>query len=273
MNIKSLPLNELTVSAVLYVYNNGTDAQDCPDIQVEVAVKDAASYARYTTWIDQQKAELKAHRCSCCGHSIRWASIVEHLPTKTFHAVGKDCAQGIVSLSRVSAAFAGASVALAQRAEANRREATFRRSAGPEAGAALDWAKTGVNRTAKDIADKIRKYDTVSDKQVAFLVGLHQRDVAYRNTLTGGLVAGKQTLAGTVQSVKVQYSDYVSQANGKNGIIKALVQLTNGCKVWGTAPEGTVAGTNVTFSAIVELSDKDPAFGFYKRPTKWTVQA
>jgi hypothetical protein len=266
MNIKSMPLNELTITAILYVYNNGTDDQDCPDLQFEVVVKDAASHARWQA-VDSGETK-KSYRCSCCGHSIRWASIVEHIPTGTFLPIGRQCAEKMSEFARISAAFNGATVALQQRAESNKREAAFRAST-PGAAAALDWAKTGINRTAKDLADKIRKYGSISEKQAAFLVGLYERDVAYRQTLTGVLVAGKQTISGVVVSTKVQANAFRSGLE----TTKALIQLTNGCKVWGTAPEGTVAGASVTFSATVELSDKDPAFGFYKRPTKWTVAA
>jgi len=268
MNIKSLPLNELAVTAILYVYNNGLDAQDCPDIQVEVVIKDAASHARWKA-IDSSESAKKSYRCSCCGQSIRWASIIEHVPTNTFHPIGRQCAEKVSEFHRISAAFNGATLALQQKAEANKREAAFRATT-PGAGVALDWAKTGINRTAKDLADKLRKYGSLSEKQVAFLIGLHERDAAYRQTLTGALVEGKQALEGAVVSVRVEQDAYNPRAKRTT---KALVQLANGCKVWGTAPEGTVAGAKVTFSATVELSDKDPAFGFYKRPTKWTVQA
>lgn len=255
MNIKSTPLIELAVTAIVYVYDDG-----CDGVQEELVITNDASYERYNA----SSEKIPNRRCSCCGHAIRWASIIEHLPTGTFYAIGRTCAQKISHWTAVNSAFGGATVALSERAAANKREAAFRATASPEALAALDWAKTGVNRTAKDIADKVRKYD-VSEKQVAFLVGLHQRDTAYRASLTGGLVAGKQELSGVILSTKAQVAfDRYSKST-----TKGLVQLANGCKVWGTVPEGTVKGAEVRFTATVELSEKDPAFGFYKRPTKW----
>ena len=268
MKLASLPLTDLTVACVVYGTYLGTDAQDAGDYHVEVVVYNAASHAR---WEATGSAD-KGRRCSCCGKSIRWASVVEHTPTGTFHSVGKACAAKLHELRHVSAAIGKASLAITKKVEAERREREFRTGASAVAVAALDWAKTGVNKTAKDIADKIRQYGNPSDAQVAFLVGLHAKDSAYRATLTGGLVAGKQALAGVVVSTKQQIDAFHTGAFAKY-ITKALVQLTNGCKVWGTAPEGTIAGASVTFTATVELSGKDPAFGFYKRPTKWVVAA
>ena len=267
MKLKSLPLTDLTVTAVVHVYAiDPTDAD--AGAGVEVVVYNQASYDR---WQATGTAD-RARRCSCCGKAIRWASIVEHLPTATFHSVGKACAAKLYELNQASAAIGRASLAITQRVQAEKRERAFRAGATAETVAALDWAKTGVNRTAKDVADKIRKYGQPSDAQVAFLVGLHAKDTAYRATLTGGLVAGKQELAGVVVSTKQQVDAFHRGALTRY-ITKALIQLANGCKVWGTAPEGIIAGASVAFNATVELSGKDPAFGFYKRPTKWVVAA
>jgi len=45
-----------------------------------------------------------------------------------------------------------------------------------------------------------------------------------------------------------------------------LVQDDRGFKVWGTSQADK--GDRVTFMARVEVSQDDPKFGFYKRPTK-----
>ena len=256
MNIKSLPIRELTITGVSYAYQCGDD------LVVDFEVRDNASYERYET-----AKTPETRRCSCCGKALRWVCIVEHVPTGTFHGIGRQCAATIDGLRNVEAAFAGASVALTQRAEAAKREAAFRAGASAEAIAALDWAKTGINKTAADIVEKIRRWGNPSDKQVSFLVGLHQRDLAYRATLTAGLTAGRQTLTGTVQSVKTQQDPYARRWGAV--ITKGVIALPSGCKVWGTVPAGTAAGTAVTFTATIELSERDPAFGFFKRPTKW----
>jgi len=55
------------------------------------------------------------------------------------------------------------------------------------------------------------------------------------------------------------------------------VKDNNGFVVWGSIPsiDGRVAncakGDTITFSATVTPSDKDPKFGFFKRPTKATL--
>lgn len=259
MKIKSAPIHELTVAAVVYAY--GKDDTGYEDI--EVSVRNKASYERY----EAAGSQLK-NRCACCGRSISWTSVIEHLPTGTFWPVGRACAEKIENLQPLLKDIARATVALGERVTSERRERAFRATASTEVIAALDWAKTGVNDTAKDIAAKLRSRGALSEKQIAFLVNLHKRDLAYRASLTGGLAAGKQTLTGTVLSTRVQTDLYT---RGAKDITKALIQLANGCKVWGTAPAGTAKGAEVSFSATVEVSAKDPAFGFYKRPTKWVT--
>jgi hypothetical protein len=64
---------------------------------------------------------------------------------------------------------------------------------------------------------------------------------------------------------------------------KWLVVDDRGFKVWGTIPsaiwdvydgEGkNLRGRRVKFHAKVERSDKDEAFGFYKRPTQVELEA
>lgn len=79
------------------------------------------------------------------------------------------------------------------------------------------------------------------------------------------VVEGRVVITGKVLSVKERFSAYGS-------VLKITVKDDRGFRVWGTLPRSIggqgCTGRRVTFHAIVEASDDDPAFGFFKRPTK-----
>jgi hypothetical protein len=85
------------------------------------------------------------------------------------------------------------------------------------------------------------------------------------------LEEGRRLLAGTVVSLKDVTSDYGTTT-------KMLVTLDSGHRVWGTVPSGMpwdeskenggLPGAKVQFTATVQRSSQDRAFGFFSRPTK-----
>lgn len=91
------------------------------------------------------------------------------------------------------------------------------------------------------------------------LAAIATREAAKRAVPTGRLV-----IEGVVLSKKSQESAYGTSW-------KMLVE-GDGWKVWGTVPESIFweveKGVRVRFTATVEASEDDEAFGFYKRPTK-----
>lgn len=88
---------------------------------------------------------------------------------------------------------------------------------------------------------------------------------------------GRVTITGTVISTKVVDSQFGSS-------VKMLVEHKDGWKIWGTIPSAIqfineVRGNHcgqralergdvVRFDAVVEKSDRDPKFGFFRRATK-----
>lgn len=81
------------------------------------------------------------------------------------------------------------------------------------------------------------------------------------------LEAGRRPLSGKVVSAKFKESQFGTQA-------KMLVELADGNRVWGTVPASLLVdgyalperGTEVAFTATVEVSADDNHFGFYSRP-------
>jgi len=227
--------------------------------------------------------DLKSGKCDCCGHKIKYSAIAKHIPTNTIASLGRKCASNIEALKRCGSIIDGASIALSQRILCENREQEFRK-AHPEACESLDWAKSGMNRVASDLIEKLRRFGSLSEKQISFLISIHQRDISNRASATATAPIGRASVEGTILSVKV------GQSFGKYNKFKfvVLVDIGGGVKVWGKAkgewshhailgatPIGDAPfqkkGDRVKFTATFEPSKKDPLFGFFKRPSKWQV--
>jgi hypothetical protein len=275
VQIKSASPFDVKVIAVAEVW--GSD----PDLGADVRfnVLDEAEWESCN--IDESK--FKADRCECCGHKIKYAAIAKHLPTGSVVALGRKCASNIEALKNFGSLIENASIALSQRILCDNREKQFR-NLHPEACEALDWAKLGFSRIGSDLLEKLRRFGSLSDKQISFLISLYHRDVANRKSATAIVPTGKASVEGTILSVKT------SQTQGKYGKFKfvVLVDIGGGVKAWGKAkgewshhailgatPIGDAPlqkkGDRVKFTATFEPSKKDPLFGFFKRPSKWEV--
>lgn len=127
--------------------------------------------------------------------------------------------------------------------------------------------------TAGDIVGKLVQYGSLSDKQIAFLATLLDRirrapEIAAQRAAEAAAAAdfpkidGRTTVEGVVLSVK--WSEFANAP-------RMLVRADAGWKCWGAVPaiiEDIKVGERVRFDASLKPSDKDPKFGFFKRPTK-----
>lgn len=120
----------------------------------------------------------------------------------------------------------------------------------------------------------------LTERQWAAVTRCVARDAeeAAKRSTAAPVEVGRRVLAGTVVTVK--------EVEGYMGgpAWKMLVELEDGSRVYGSIPraiddqlwtvEGAesfyapLRGAKVTFTATVERSDRDPAFGFFSRPTK-----
>lgn len=106
-------------------------------------------------------------------------------------------------------------------------------------------------------------------KQVEFYdkkqIELNEREA--KLATAPNLTEGKQSITGKVIGKKWKSDDW-------GCTLKIIVELSDGNRVWGTAPAKVLEtideedGVKVTFTASVIASDNDPHFGFFKRPTK-----
>lgn len=272
--IKTLPLSGLNIVAVQIV----VDETDTGVPIFDLDVMDDAAYARFTT----KGGVNTGDRCDCCGHSLKYACVVEHTPTSDFYFVGRDCARAIETFRSLHGRIEDLCLHLARKSECDRRERDFAKNH-PDAVEALAWARTGINRTAADIASKLRSYG-LSDNQRTFLQKLHSDDVARRAAATGVAPTGKARVSGVVLSAKVVTKPGFGYRAPDVHVAQVLVDLGNGAKVWGNAPKEFInhltfphscsidKGDRVSFNATFTPSDKDPLFGFWKRPTKWVKE-
>jgi len=275
MQIKSASPFDVKIIAVTEVC--GFDVDAGLDIQINIIDQKEWDASKLS------EKDLKSGKCDCCGHKIKYSAIAKHIPTNTIASLGRKCASNIEALKRCGSIIDGASIALSQRILCENREQEFRKLH-PEAIEALDWAKTGLNRVASDLLEKLRRYGSLSDKQVSFLIGIHQRDVANRASATATAPTGRASVEGTILSVK----EGEVQGKYKTFRFKILVDIGGGVRVWGSAkgewnyhailgrtPTGDavlpIKGQRVKFTASFEPSQKDPLFGFFKRPSKWQV--
>lgn len=218
------------------------------------------------------------HQCDHCGHHIRYVTVAEHTPSGDYVAFGCDCTENRLGLE-VDEFKVKYLRDAASRKEAHRRNvAQFQAFMveHPDFAAEYEWVvETQPNNSfLTDVAAKCRQYyGGLSPRQIsAFVcsaVAQRKRDErrAEAEATKGPVATGKVSVIGKIISFKTQESMY--------GLTeKMLVELENGSRVYGTQPRALYdaeVGNTVQFNATVEASDRDPTFGFFKRPTKAIV--
>jgi hypothetical protein len=164
-------------------------------------------------------------------------------------------------------------------------------------GAPVDHPKDGqyfegwASGTVSDIKRKLYQYGSLSPKQVELLKRLHEElherqveqaaEEARTVAIPAAIVGTRSTVEGTVLGTRVDEGYY-----GYTHKMLLEVEAEGGVfKLWGTVPSaiasiydedgnyvrGIEKGDRVTFTAKVEQSDDDEAFGFYSRPTKASI--
>ena len=130
----------------------------------------------------------------------------------------------------------------------------------------------------ESIVSTVIRYGSLSDKQVDFLKVLfarvddapaRQAAIDARKTAEAAITAaapdvpnGRQVITGTVLGLK-EVEDY-SRFGGMK--CNALIQTTEGYKIYGSRFANVNKGDTVKFTATLKRSDRDAKFGFFKRP-------
>lgn len=230
-------------------------------------------------------------QCDHCGSWYHEGVMIEHNPTGKLLTIGWQCAEKRFALDNLTYA----------------RKMAQKKAKGLKA-RAKKWFKirefVRENRKAvrnmnafrrdSDFVNSVRNQliakGQLSEKQVAAMVKVgaqiqaqaaRKAKWAEQDSDAEDVVVGKVTITGTIISQKLQDGYYGSTW-------KMLVRDDRGFKVWGSIPSKFEAmewdedadewvhalkGKRVAFTANVTASDKDSKFGFFKRPTKASMEA
>ena len=230
-----------------------------------------------------------AHGGSChiCGALAFYRVIWYHQPTNSYIATGYDCAYKLGGGDPEIFKHLKDEVARARKAKAGKEKAKrtltdlglFRAWEIYE----LEWSAYNKHRsTIQEMIGKLVRYGDLSEKQFDFLAKLidwHDNYEERKQQLEAERKAQhdaaqpipasdkRMTIEGKVLSIKAVESDF--------GVtMKLLLVADDGWKVYGSVPSGMGAepgfarGCRIRFDARVTVSDDDPKFGFYSRPTK-----
>lgn len=236
------------------------------------------------------KAKFADHgrtcQCSSCGTRFVYGDVWRHVPTGEHVHVGWICAEKYELLTDRSAfELAAARRKQATAAACTRAERAEQCQAFLDAHPGLAEALTTAHHIVSDIAVRFRRSATLSEKQVALVFKLHAEATAPK---VCDYCGGAHDLDHCEQRQPVQNTDKRSQVRGRvlatkwvdsmyGGVVKMLVLLEGGSKLWGTAPnsllksQDELKGQRVEFMAMVQPSRDDRFFGFFSRPTQALV--
>lgn len=225
--------------------------------------------------------------CHICGnvHAMTVARFW-HQPTNTYIEVGETCAEKLLCGETLNfRSFREKVKAGVQAATGKRKAEAFCKEHGIpysyDIWLANDYHNWGYEEaTIADIISKLVKYGSISDKQIDFVAKLMKRideraAIAAQRKAEADAAApipafeGRATVEGEIISRKGVDTAY-------GFAIKVVVKHADGWKVYGTLPaaiEDAERGDTVRFDAAIAVSDDDPKFGFFKRPTKAEITA
>ena len=302
-HIRDFPAADLNPVAMIVVYEDGAGGpagalDEGTEMRVEFDVRDPEAWQRYE---DAGEPNSSPGKCQCCGHALIYSCVVEHTPTGVFYHIGRDCFANVECLKSHTTWVSMTGDRLVTRVAAGRKAAKERKAGdvreakffaefadmlpvfefaknppmqqGHPTYHKISWAVATLN----EMRSTVRRFGKLSDKQFALARKLHaesldkiEDDRVRAEQVAAAVEAGfrapvgRVAVEGTVVSTKWVESDF-------GGATKCLVDFGNGTRAWGTLPSSveTGKGDRVRFRASFELSDKDPLFSFYKRPTNW----
>jgi len=242
--------------------------------------------------------------CMVCGNvNAIYTILFYHAKSNTYVRMGEDCAykvscsHGNMNAFRAAVKNALAAVAGKKKAHAflvaedlerawELHTVGCERMLDPKGGyyrwteAAQEARKTWKfeELTLVDMVEKLIKYGSLPEKQVAFMKVLVtrmperariERERAAEAAAAAECPTGRVIVHGTVLTTKVVDSMYGSQ-------FKMLVKDTTGFKVWCTIPDTwlaeTVKGATVRFKVTVSPTKDDIKFGFGTRPHPISIE-
>jgi len=210
------------------------------------------------------------YTCDHCGAHFTYGCAYRHLPTGVVVAVGWTCSEerfGLDSRRDFDQKYLRDAAAERRRSEGLAARAAEFLDSVPGLRTALE-VKHAV---LANLNSSLHRYGSLTSAQVDLALRLaaeaKAREEAPKVVPTTPYPTGRQTVTARVVSTKSVDGIYGTQ-------FKMLVELPTGHRAFGTVPaslDRTEKGTEVQFAAEFTPSQKDPAFGFFNRPTKARV--
>lgn len=226
--------------------------------------------------IERLNVQGGIHKCCHCGNgTIRYVAVCLHKPT------GRNVAFGDICVDRLNLpgkdAFKAKFIRTAAANEAARiaREEKIAKTLNDNPG--LEQIFQGSkNPFIMDVSAKLTQYGELSARQIEAVFQAAKRDaerlarMEAEKAAAGPVPIGKRiTFAGVIVSTRVEDGPY-------GRVVKCLIKLDNGSKIWGTCPSGVPAEADkkfrVTIRATVEAKQGEPTFGFMNRPHLVSVE-
>lgn len=216
--------------------------------------------------------------CHVCGAHCVYTALFYHQKTNTYIRTGMDCAEKLWQCDAIRFRVFRDAIRAAQEHLAGKRKAE---GVLIQAGLERAWQianlpSPGSNpwayNTLCDIVRKLIRYGSISERQIGFLKSLVEKidksdEVQAKREMEREAAEdapeGRVEFTGEVLSIKEQESQYGTTW-------KMLVKsVDKGFKVFCTIPSSmdVVRGSRVQLCVTITRSDKDPKFGFGKRPT------
>lgn len=248
--------------------------------------------------IDQTEDRSKCDHCGKSLSAIRFMAFAVHKETKQVVVFGHTCARELEFANEFELALhreREAKKAAERRAIINAKRDEWN-AANPEQAAALDAYEADIKDGGEhdEFLDSLvkgrRDYGALTEKQTPWPTKALAKRAEWaakkaeqnkKLATAPKLEEGRYEIEGTVISTKAVENNF-SRSSWDDTILKMLVELDDGNRVWGTVPnalftdnEGNgygydmiLKGKRVAFTAAVERSKDDNHFGFFKRPTK-----
>lgn len=221
--------------------------------------------------------------CDACGQmGLRYRHYFRHDPSGDVIVLGDQCVVKM-DFESITDYQAAKRVQRQREIEAAAARAAEWKAEHAEFAEALE-ANRADDTILDDMAQKLERYGSLSERQIAFAWKLiaeipeRKARIAQREAEEAAakpipaevLEAKRSTITG-----EIIYGDWRESEWGS--AYKIIVRDDRGFKVWLTCPEALFQpgcpenGTRVQMDAAITASDDDPAFGFGKRPTKAEV--
>lgn len=221
--------------------------------------------------------------CYHCGAHLTYYAIMKHLPTRELIRVGETCLANRFERATAEFRVLHKQAALDRTAHRIKMKRLAWFAGNPDREVAFGWAGDRVEAgdygwegTRDTFVRSITRYGDTSDKFVRLIM----RDMARTERFEAeraardakdaaeatDVIEGRIVITGEVLAVKWQENDF-------GGRLVMTVKDDRGFKVWGSVPRAIEPkrGERVEFTGTVTKGDRDPSFGFFKRPSNAMV--